>query len=198
MSTEWRTALRAARRQSRLSLRTLAEESGLSVQTVRAYEIGRRRPKRDSLLKILAVLDLTAADANALLEQAGFAPEAGLYSTHEFPEYEFQVHELQRFVDKRPWPAIATDDAIRVLAANRVMQALWRFDFNREQRRRDPDEMNLFRIIGDLKMLDRIANWPDFLRAVASLTRAGRCGPRRQRPNGAWRRCRRWLPAIRR
>ena len=132
MSTEWRVALRAARRQSRLSLKDVAEQSGLSIQAVRAYEIGRRRPKRESMLKILGVLELTAADANALLEQAGFAPEAGLYPPHEFPEYAFRVEELND-PGQRPWPAIATDDAIQVLAVNRAMQALWRFDFKREK-----------------------------------------------------------------
>lgn len=171
VSTDWRTALRAARRERRISLRVVAEHSGLSVQAVRSYEIGRRHPKRDGLLKILALLQLTAADANAILEQAGFAPEPGLYPPHEFPQYAFRVEELQRFLDKRPWPAIATDDAIRVLAVNRTMQALWRIDFSRERRRRDRDAMTLFHLIGDLKLLDRIANWPDFLRTAASLNK---------------------------
>ena len=171
MSEEWRTALRAARRRSRRSMASVAEQSGLSAQAVRAYETGRRRPKRDALLKILALLQFTAADANALLEQAGFAPELGLYPAHEFPEYAFRVDELQRFLDKRPWPAIATDDEIRILAANRAMQALWRFDFNRLRRQRGPDEMTLFAIIGELKLLDRIANWPEFLRVAASLNK---------------------------
>ena len=150
---------------------SVAEQLGLSVQALRAYETGRRRPRRDTLLKIVALLQFTAADANTLLEQAGFAPEPGLYPAHEFPEYAFRVEELQRFLDKRPWPAIATDDAIRILAANRAMQALWRFDFNRLRRQREPDEMTLFAIIGELKLLDRISNWPDFLRAAASLNK---------------------------
>ena len=171
MAMDWRAALRDARRRRRLSLKVVAEQSGLSVQAVRSYELGRRRPKRDGLLKILALLEFTAADANAVLEQAGFAPEPGLYPPHEFPEYAFRVEELQRFLDKRPWPAIATDDAIRVLAVNRAMQALWRFDFARERRRRDPDELTLFRLIGDLKLLERIVNWPDFLRTAASLNK---------------------------
>jgi transcriptional regulator with XRE-family HTH domain len=171
MNPDWRTALREARHASRLSLKVAGERSRLSYETVRGYENGRRSPTRDSLLKLLSALELTAADANALLERAGFAPDAGLYAPDEFPEYAFRVDELQRFIEKRPWPAIATDDAIRVLAVNQTMQALWGFDFAREKRRRSRDEMSLFAIIGDFGFLERITNWPAFLRAAASLNK---------------------------
>jgi transcriptional regulator with XRE-family HTH domain len=171
MSAEWRSALRAARRASGLSLNSLAEHSGLSYETVRGYEDGRRSPTRESLLKVLVVLRLTAADANALLEQAGFAPDPGLYPPHEFPEYAFRVDELQQFLDKRPWPAIATDDAIHIIAANRSIQALWGIDFDREKRRRSVEEMTLFAIVRDYGLLDRISNWPSFLREAASLNK---------------------------
>lgn len=60
-------ALRGARHATRLSLKAVAERSGFSYETVRGYENGRRGPTRESLLKVLAVLQLTAADANALL-----------------------------------------------------------------------------------------------------------------------------------
>jgi transcriptional regulator with XRE-family HTH domain len=163
--------LRVARHASRLSLKALAEQAGLSYETLRGYENGRRNPKRDSLLRVLKVLQLTAADANAALEQAGFAPEASLYPPHESPEYAFRIEELQEFLDKRPWPAFATDDAIRVLAANKTIQAVWGIDFDREKRRRTRDEMTLFAIAGDHGFLDRISNWPSFLRAGASLNK---------------------------
>jgi transcriptional regulator with XRE-family HTH domain len=171
MSAGWRMALRAARREWRLSLKALGERSGLSYESVRGYENGRRSPSRESLLKVLAVLQFTAADANALLEQAGFAPEAGLYSPYEFPEYAFRVDELQRFLDQRPWPAMATDDPMRVLAANRTIQALWGIDLNREKRRRSAEEMSLFAIGRDYGFLNRMSNWPEFLRAAASLNK---------------------------
>jgi transcriptional regulator with XRE-family HTH domain len=171
MNTDWRTELRGARRKSGLSLKEVAEHSSLSFETVRGYENGRRSPKRASLLKILAILQLTASDANALLEHAGFASEASLYPAHESPQYAFRLDELQRFLDKRPWPAIATDDAIQVLAVNRTMQALWRIDFEREKRRRTTEAMSLFAMIGDYGILDRISNWPEFLSAAASLNK---------------------------
>jgi transcriptional regulator with XRE-family HTH domain len=168
---DWRTDLRAARRRSGLNMEAVAERSSLSYETVRAYENGKRRPKRETLLKILAILQFTAADANALLEAAGFAPEAGLYSAHEFPQYSFRLDELQRFLDKRPWPAIATDDAVQVLSVNRTMQSLWRIDFDREKRGRTAEELNLFAMIGRHRLLDRISNWPEFLSAAASLNK---------------------------
>jgi hypothetical protein len=66
---------------------------------------------------------------------------------------------------------MATDDATRVLAANGTIQALWGFDFDREKRRRSAEEMTLFAIGRDYGFLDRMSNWPDFLRAAASMNK---------------------------
>jgi transcriptional regulator with XRE-family HTH domain len=171
MTEDWRTALRAARRKAGMSMEAVAAQSGLSYETVRGYENGRRRPTRDNLLRVLAVMRMPAVDANGLLEGAGFAPEASLYGPDERPGFAFRVNELQTVVEKRPWPAMATDDALRVVAANRTVQALWGFDFVKERRRRTAPQMNMFVIGGDFGFLDRVTNWPVSFRAAAEMNK---------------------------
>ena len=152
-------------------MKAVAELSGLSYDTVRSYENGRRRPTRDSLLNVLAMLRVTAADANAIVEQAGFAAEPTLYPAHEFPEYYYRVGELQRVVEKRPWPSFATNDAMRVVAANRAVQAVWGINFAREKRKQSSDQLNLFRIGGDYRFIDRVTNWAQIVSVVASVNK---------------------------
>ncbi len=168
---DWRSVLRKARRDAGISMHAVAELSGLSYETIRGYENGRRSPTRDSLLKVLATLRLTAADANAIIERVGFAPEPTLYPAREFPEYYYRVGELQRFVEKRPWPSFATNDAMRVVAANRAVQAVWGFDLAREKRKQSSDQLNLFRIGGDYRFIDRVTNWAQIVSVVASVNK---------------------------
>jgi transcriptional regulator with XRE-family HTH domain len=168
MKDDWRLALRRARRNAGISMETLAERSGISYETVRAYENGRRSPRRASLLKVLAALPLTAADANAVLDLIGFAPEPTLYPPHEFPEHRYRVEELQRVVDTRPWPAYVTNESISVVAANRAIQAVWGMDYAKEKRRRHGGELSLFTIAGDSRFTARMTNWTEVLRSIAS------------------------------
>ena len=169
--TGWQADLRAARRQQGISLKDLAARAHISAETLRAYEHDRRRPTRPHLLAVLGALALPAADANDILQRAGFAPEPALYAPDEFPDYDFRVGEVQRFLDGRPWPAMATDAGMRLLAVNAAMQALWGIDFKREKRRRATDEMTLFAIAGDYNFVDRITNWVEVLRAYAAINK---------------------------
>jgi transcriptional regulator with XRE-family HTH domain len=171
MEPEFRAALRAARRKAHLSMAKVAARSGLSYMTVRGYEGGRRNPSRKSLLKVLATLGLTAADQNALLALAGFASVPALYPSREFPDYFYGVDELQRAVEKRPWPAFATNDAMHVVAANRAAQALWRINYASEKRRRTGDEMSLFAIGRDAHFSERMTNFLDVVRVMASVNK---------------------------
>jgi transcriptional regulator with XRE-family HTH domain len=152
-------------------METAAQLSGLSYETVRGYENGRRSPTRESLLKLLAVLRMTAAAANAVVEGAGFAAEQTLYPPHEFPQYYYHVDELQRVINHRPWPSLATNDAMYVIAANRALQALWGIDYAKEKRRRSGDQLSLFTIGGDYRFIDRVANWPEIISIIASVNK---------------------------
>lgn len=75
MMEDWRHALRAARRDAGLSMEAVAGITGLSYETVRSYENGRRRPTRESLVRVLSAMELSAADANGILDGAGFCGE---------------------------------------------------------------------------------------------------------------------------
>ena len=171
MNDDWRSALRRARHGAGISMEAVAKLSGLSYETVRGYENGRRSPTRDSLLKVLVALKITAAEANAIVEQAGFAPEAALYPAHEFPEYYYRLEELQRIVENRPWPSFATNDAMRVVAANRTVQRLWGINFAREKRKQSSDQLSLFRVGGDYRFVDRVTNWAEIVSAIASINK---------------------------
>lgn len=171
MNEDWRVALRRARRGAHMSMAAVAEAAGVSYSAMRSYESGRRSPTRDSLLKVLAVLRITAADANAIVEQVGFAAEPTLYPAHEFPEYYYRVGELQRVVEKRPWPSFATNEAMRVVAANRAVQSLWGINFAREKRKQSSDQLSLFRIGGDYRFVDRVTNWTDIVGVIASVNK---------------------------
>ena len=181
--TGWQADLRAARRQKRLSLKDLAAQADISPETLRAYEHDRRRPTRPHLLAVLTALEMPAAQANDILERAGFAPEPALHPPGEFPEYDFRAGELQRFIDRRPWPVMATDGHMHVLAVNPPMQALWGIDFKREKRRRAPEQMSLFAIAGDFGFLDHITNWTQVLRTYASVNKGRPPRPARPSPD---------------
>lgn len=61
---------------------------------------------------------------------------------------------------------------MRVVAANRAMQAVWNFDFVRERRIRTPGEMTMFAVGRRCSFLDRITNWPVSFRAAAEMRKA--------------------------
>lgn len=171
MELEWPASLRAARRNAHLSQKQLAQRSGISPEAIRSYEIGRRSPTRPSLLKVLEPLGLTAADMNVLLSQVGFSAEPTLYLPQEFPEYYYRLGELQRVVDKRPWPAFATNEVMHLVAANRAAQALWHINFAAEKRRRKGNEMSLFAIARDAQFVDRLVNFTDVVSVMASVSK---------------------------
>jgi transcriptional regulator with XRE-family HTH domain len=52
-------AIRALRKEAEMTRQELAEASGLSFHTIRAYEKGRRTPRVVSLLKILKALGVS-------------------------------------------------------------------------------------------------------------------------------------------
>jgi transcriptional regulator with XRE-family HTH domain len=168
MKDEWRSALRVARRNAGISMETLAERSGISYETVRAYENGRRSPRRATLLKVLAALELTAADANAVLDLVGFATEPTLYARDEFPKHLYRTEELQRVINARPWPAFVTNETISIVAANRAIETVWGVSYATERRRHPGAELSLFTVAGDAQFLQHMTNWQAVLRSIAS------------------------------
>ena len=71
----WRQSLKQSRERQGLSRVELARRSSLSVDTIRAYEQGRRRPSEASLTAILDALKLDRTEANNIRLALGLAPD---------------------------------------------------------------------------------------------------------------------------
>jgi transcriptional regulator with XRE-family HTH domain len=115
---DWNTRLRAARRDLRLSPGDLARSAGLSEASVRAYEMGRRRPTRDHLSRVLGCLRLDLQSRNEILVGAGLAPEAT-----DVADASLSRREATRLIRDRPWPAFVLNEVMEVVGANRI--GLW-------------------------------------------------------------------------
>src|SRR3972149_706301 len=113
---EWFYLLRGQRQRRRVSRKALAQECGLSEETVRAYEFGRRGPRRETLEKILRVLDLGPAEAKAIMHSAGFSSGPRIA--------DLDWRKLREFGEQVPWPqSIATED-LYVLSMNSLLTKL--------------------------------------------------------------------------
>ena len=115
----WNAQLRAARESRGVSRQALADLSGQSVESLRSYELGRRRPTREHLSRLLACMKLDQPSRNLILAGAGFAPETPV---ERFPEPNIPTREAVRLIRERPWPAFLLNRRLEVLA---VSGAAW-------------------------------------------------------------------------
>jgi transcriptional regulator with XRE-family HTH domain len=169
MVDEWRASLRAARRRQGLSLLEVAERAGLSHETIRGYENGRRRPRRDHLLAVLNAIEVGQHEVNDVLRQAGFAEIETLFPIEENPSFYFRVDELDAAVETVPWPQFVSSDTVEVLAANRAMQAVWDVDFAYERSWRTRPQMNMLSVASDHHFADRVVNWEEVISVLAGI-----------------------------
>jgi transcriptional regulator with XRE-family HTH domain len=171
MADEWRALLRKARREMGITVPQAAGRAGISPETVRAYEGGRRKPSRTHLLALVRGLQVNAANGNAILERAGFAPERTLFPADRFPAFYFRAGETQAEVDRVPWPAFASNDLSEVVAANTAVQALWDIDWKHELRARTAAGRNLLAVASDHHFADRVVNWDECVGVIAAVTK---------------------------
>ena len=143
MDAAWRHKLRAARQKAGISQREVAELAGISQESIRAYEAGRRRPTRERLTTMLQALQTPAYDANEILEAAGFSSTPTLFPADEYPNFYFAIDELQTEVESVAWPEFVSDNGNQVVAANAAVQALWGIDFAHERATKTRAELTL-------------------------------------------------------
>jgi transcriptional regulator with XRE-family HTH domain len=167
MTDAWRTLLRKARRDIGITVQQAAERAGVSRETVRAYESGRRKPSRGRLLALVRALQANAANGNAILERAGFAHEQTLFPADHFPSFYFREDEIQPEVERMPWPAFVTNDLSELVAANTAVQALWGIDWQHELRARTDAQRNLLAVASDRQFADRVVNWDECVGVLA-------------------------------
>ena len=177
---EWCQRLRVLRESSGLTREALAARALVSANTIKAYEINRRNPSRQLLTALLDAMRVERHDRNFILSDAGFAPDS-TPSTNELPTPEFSVDEAVIDIARSPWPAFITNEAMAVVAANHVAQEVWSIDLEREFR--TPVERHLLNVMTQPRFADRIVNFDESARLLASMVK-GSFGEAAAAPGG--------------
>jgi transcriptional regulator with XRE-family HTH domain len=162
--------LRQSREAAALSRDDVARRSGVSAESLRGYETGRRRPSRDTLNAVLDALAVDPARRNAILRGAGFIDDATWVGRQaDRPDYSFdEAAALMRSV---PWPSHINSETFEVLAANDLMQAVWGADLVGEFP--DPVDRNMAAVLTTRRFGDCLLNWDDAVAMFASMVKGG-------------------------
>ncbi|MDP2674583.1 MAG: helix-turn-helix transcriptional regulator [Dehalococcoidia bacterium] len=168
-TSRWRGILRAARERSGVTRAQLAALSGVPADTIRRWEDGTRNPTLPRLLRVLDALDCPSAEANDILEGAGFPTQRTLFPTDRFPHYFYTVDELQIVVEEVPWPEFVLNDNIEIVAANLTAQAVWRIDLPQEKARRKRQQINLLSVASGPEFIGHVVNWDEAVATLASV-----------------------------
>jgi transcriptional regulator with XRE-family HTH domain len=164
---DWRARVQSARKRLGLTQDEVAERAGLSKETVRAYEGGRRLPvERAGFVRLLEALEVSRIEANAILDELGFAP------IREYPipvdrAVWYGLDQVQALVDACPWPSFAVNDLIEVVSANAAFEALFGVDIASEFP--DPSMRSLLALATTPRFADRIANWDEAVGVVVAV-----------------------------
>ncbi len=118
MFPEWSTLLRDARKSMRVSRQTLATTSWVSRASIKAYELGIRKPSSDTLNAILDALRLNPAQANAIRLAAGFAPDIPNESHITIP------WSISQRVESTQWPSCLMTITSEVVVTNSIFRKL--------------------------------------------------------------------------
>ena len=165
----WFELLRDVRDTAGVSRREAGARAGLSEESVRAYELGRRHPSHDSLR---ALLDALAADPlrrNAILQGAGFAPsEEWVGRQADRPDH--SLSEALAEIRTYPWPAHVNSEFFEVLGANAVMERLWGVDLSAMP---SAVERNMMIGLSTPRWADHVVNWDQAMGMVASMLKGG-------------------------
>jgi transcriptional regulator with XRE-family HTH domain len=174
----WRGKLREIRESLGLSRSDLARRSGVPVDTIRRWEDGNRSPRHASLTAVLAALDCPSAEANAILLDAGFAPQPTLFPADRFPNFWFTIDELPHAVEEVAWPEFVLNDHAEIITANAATQAVWRINFAWEKAHRTQAQMNVLSVASDHRFAERLVNWEEVIGALISAFKGRPQNPR--------------------
>lgn len=170
----WAQALRQARVDLGLSRPVVAGRAGVSVQTVKSYELGLRRPSRSLLAAILDALAVERGLRNAIMSGAGFAPDGAELGPRN-ADYQFSLDEARSLIDGLPWPAHVTSEQMEVMAANGIAQRLWGVDLAHEFLA--PAERNLMTFATQTRFADRVRNWDEVASVGIAVLKGHHRGP---------------------
>lgn len=173
----WRSALLQARHEAGLGRRRLAELAGISIETIRGYEIGRRHPRHETLESMITALGLDRGRANEIREAAGFAPVRTGFGGS--PTYYFSLEEAVAGVERVPWPQFAVDDLFNIVAANKAVCALWGIrSLAAERGRRGNRSMAMFDFLARRDLVRHLVNWDEIVEVVSSYLKGRPALPR--------------------
>jgi transcriptional regulator with XRE-family HTH domain len=158
------TLLRRWRTARGLSQLALATDAGISTRHLSFLETGRARPSREMVQLLASMLDVPAADRNALFVCAGYAPiinEAPVEPTQlesVRPALDFILHQQE------PYPALVLDGQSNILMTNRGAREIFCMFYELPA---DGKPINASRTVFDPNGLRRyIANWDQCARGV--------------------------------
>jgi transcriptional regulator with XRE-family HTH domain len=164
----WLERLRAWRAATGLSRSALAEASGVSAESIKAYESGKRRPPREVLLALLDKLSVHAYDRDQILTDAGYASDGQMIGKDR-PDPEHSFEEALAEIHAAEWPAVITNEAMDVVAANQIAQRLWGVDLSTEFNA--PVERNLLAQMSNPRIAGQMANWEQAVRVLMTVVK---------------------------
>lgn len=171
---DWHHLLRDARTALHLTREDLADLAGVSPDTVKSYELGQRQPSRGLLIALLDALKLERTSRNAILMQAGFAPDGWVLGPEGYPTYLFPMDEAIAYVQHRKWPAFVMNEALEVVGLNGVCEKLWGIDFKREFPA--PLDRNMLVVSSNPRFADKV-NWDEMVSVAIAVFKGHHRGP---------------------
>ena len=172
---EWFDELGETRKALNLSRADLARLAGVSPESVRAYETGRRKPSRKSLVAILDALKLERRSRDRILVDAGYAPDGFNLGPDRYFDYMFTLEQAQVHLDDTPWPAFVMNEVLEVVAANQRVQDLWGVDLRREFV--EPRQRNMLGLASNPRFAERLLNWDEMVAVGFSVFKGHHRGP---------------------
>lgn len=116
--TEFGSFLRQWRKRRHYSQLALSHAAELSARHLSFLESGRSQPSRSMVLRLVRVLDVAPAEANAGLASAGFAPVFPQCEPDDASVAMLQTAIETTLANHSPWPAIACDGEWNLMQAN--------------------------------------------------------------------------------
>src|SRR2546423_762225 len=101
---EWRASLRDTRVRLGITQAELAEQLGVSPETVRGYESRATRPSRERLEAVIAALKIPNAIGNAIRTSAGYAARSTIFDGEHDKHFHYTLDELPSAAETVPWP----------------------------------------------------------------------------------------------
>jgi transcriptional regulator with XRE-family HTH domain len=163
----WYDQLRSIRERCGMSRHEAADRCGLSAHSLRSYEVGRRRPTRDHLLRLLKCLNVGDHARNVILASAGLAPEGPI---DRFREPNVPPREAARMTRSRPLPALLLNDRTEVLA---VSGAAWRLFGMPEYEAHPPKHRGALTELAARAVAARVQNWDEAIGQILQFAKAG-------------------------